>query len=284
MHTRRALVSGLIACVMVLVAAACRPSPPVAAPAAGSESTCGPAPETAPSAAAVGRQVLQTGHADEVTAAAVSRDGAVIATGDRAGMVLVWDARTLAVIARIQVGTVSELAFAPDAPELHVLHKLDDEGGAIGKSTSGGSISVFDLGGRLLHLVPGVYQAAAPLSGGRFAALTTDKDLLVLDRRTCAVEQLPSPCNPYGCLDLQTSADGRLLGTIDTSDMDASVTVIREPKPGAAPLVSVPRVNRFFVRTDASLVFARDGKLWAKAPGDAVLEWGQARSVLRPWP
>ena len=187
-------------------------------------------------------------RAVERTAAAVDRAGTVIATGDRDGMVLLWDASTLAVIARIQVGTVSELSFAPDAPELHVLHQLDDESGGLGKSTSGGSISVFDLGGRLLHVVPGVYQTAEPLAGGRWAALTTDKDLLVLDRRTCAVERLPSPCNPYGCLGVSSSRDGRWLAYVDTSDMDRSTTVVRDAKRDAAPILSVPRTDDFFVR------------------------------------
>lgn len=251
----------------LLVAAACRNAPPPSSPSASAP--CGPPPAASGARATGGRQVLQTGHTSEITAAAVDREGTVIATGDRGGMVLLWDASTLAVIARIQVGTVSELSFAPDAPELHVLHQLDDESGGMGKSTSGGSISVFDASGRLLHLVPGVYQTAEPLAGGRWAALTTDKELLVLDRKACAVEHLPSPCNPYGCLGLSSSRDGRWLGYVDTSDLDKSTTVVREARPDAAPILSVPRTDDFFVRADGALVFAEGGKLWLKAPGAA---------------
>jgi RNA polymerase sigma factor (sigma-70 family) len=126
---------------------------------------------------------VMVGHAATVVSAAWSKDGGTAATGDAAGRVIVWDAKTMKEARRVELGgRVMALAISPDGTHT----------AACVRGKQGGEFYVWETAKptnamRPIHTQPGDFSSEpyASLSfstdGKRLAGLVVDKKWLKLD-------------------------------------------------------------------------------------------------------
>ncbi len=216
-----------------------------------------------------------TDHTAPVTSVAFSRDGRMLATGDSAGTVILWDLTDLARLRQSLTGhtsAVNSVAFSPD-------------GRTLATGDSGGTVIVWDLADparprqSLAAGVGSVSSVAFSLDARTLATGSVDGTAIVWDLTDPAQpRRFGSPLTGHAdaVFAVAFSPDGRILATGDSGGTVIVGDLTDPARPRQSLAAHASTVN--------SVAFSPDGRTLATGSDDSSARLWDLADVAQPQP